>query len=262
MTRNDTPASDLDAPVDYRIDADQTAWITLNRPHRHNAITSDLTAALTTGLRQAGTDQARVTVLQGAGRAFCAGHDLVEEPQSDAASRRWAQGLQDVTRAMRQLPCPVIAAVHGYVLGGGFEFALSADLVIAARTATFGFPEVGVGLSVTGGVTMLLPRLVGPLRAKQMLLLGEHLDATQAAGLGLVNWVSENDDLPARVKNLVKQLLDKPALSTKLAKRALDAGLENGLEPQLELEVGHLITASASPEAAAGRQAFRASKTR
>ncbi len=195
--------------------------------------------------------------MRGQGRAFCAGQDLLEQDDGPG-SRSHGEALQDVTRGIRRLSAPVIAAVHGYALGGGFEFVLASDLVVAARGAVFGFPEVGVGLSVTGGVTMLLPRLVGPLRAKQLLLLGEHLDATQALQLGLVNWVVNDGEVDRHVDDVVKRLLDKPRASVALAKKALDIGLDNTLEAQLEAEVAHLMLTGRSEEARAAALAFRA----
>ncbi|HUX04923.1 MAG TPA: enoyl-CoA hydratase-related protein [Acidimicrobiales bacterium] len=254
------PSHTLAAPVDYRIDADRVAWITLNRPHHLNAITANLIEGIVDSLGHAGDDEARVVVLRGAGRAFCAGHDLAQDEQPVATSRAWVDGLQDITRAMRAQHGPVVAAVHGYALGGGFEFALAADLVLAARTCVFGFPEVEVGLSVTGGATMLLARLLGPLRAKQLLLLGERIGADEAQRLGLVNWVVEDDDLGSKLGTVIKQLLDKPESSMRLAKNAVDAGLENDMDTQLELEAEHLVSLMGSRDAAVAREAFRLKK--
>jgi 2-(1,2-epoxy-1,2-dihydrophenyl)acetyl-CoA isomerase len=112
----------------------------------------ELTAGLAAALARAGQDGARVVVLAGRGRAFCSGHDLKEPvpPETVLQTRRRVDGIQDVTRAIRRFPGPVVAAVHGYALGAGCEFALGCDLVVAAEDAQFGFPEVSVGLSVTG----------------------------------------------------------------------------------------------------------------
>ncbi|MFD9813356.1 enoyl-CoA hydratase/isomerase family protein [Streptomyces sp. NPDC059080] len=107
-----------------------------------------------------------------------------------AGTRARLDRIQDVTRLIRDAPFPVVAAVHGYALGAGCEFALSCDLVVAAEGTRFGFPEVGVGLSVTGGVSRLLTGAVGPIKAKELILLGEHFDAQEARRLGLVTRVS------------------------------------------------------------------------
>ncbi len=138
--------------VEYAIDG-PVARLHLNRPERLNAVVPALTDSLLAGFERASRDGARAIVLAGRGRAFCAGHDLKEpEPvEDDAQARARLQRLQQVTRLIRDFPGIVIAAVHGYALGAGCEFALGCDLVVAGEDARFGFPEVGVGLSVTGG---------------------------------------------------------------------------------------------------------------
>jgi 2-(1,2-epoxy-1,2-dihydrophenyl)acetyl-CoA isomerase len=181
--------------VDYTC-ADGVAWIHLNRPGRLNAVTAELVDTLLSAVTRADRDGAGVIVLAGRGRAFCAGHDLKEpEPQeSEAETRERIQHLQDVTRAVRRFPGVVIAAVHGYALGAGCEFALACDLVVADRSARFGFPEVGVGLSVTGGISRLLIDLVGLATAKRLLLLGEQVDANEARRLGMITEVVPEGD--------------------------------------------------------------------
>ena len=191
----------LQEPVDYRVDERGVARITLNRPHRLNAINAALVDGLVAALRQAADDEARVVVLTGAGTSFCAGHDL-REPHA-AYTRERADALQEVTRLMRALPGVVVAAVRGYAVGGGAEFAMGADLVVATVSARFQFPEVAVGLSATGGSTSLLPRLVGLAQAKRLMLLGDRIDGVEAERLGLVTWAVPDDDLDARVEELV-----------------------------------------------------------
>ena len=140
--------------VDYELDQ-SVARIYLNRPHRLNAVVPELTAGLVAALGRAGQDGARVVILAGRGRAFCSGFDLKEPMPAETvlATRIRVDGIQEVTRAIRRFPGPVVAAVHGYALGAGCEFALGCDLVVAAENAEFGFPEVSVGLSVTGGIS-------------------------------------------------------------------------------------------------------------
>ncbi len=241
----------------YSLDDSGVAWVSLNRPHRLNAINSSLIAGLVSSLARAGSEGAGVVVLQGNGRAFCSGHDLQEDELSGVRAEQIAQGLQEVTRRMRAFPGPVVSAVHGYALGGGFEFALASDLVVAARSARFGFPEVAVGLTVTGGVTKLLPQLVGPMRAKRLLLLGEMINAEEAYSLGLLTSVCESEELEERCELLAKELAAKPRSSMALTKQALDAGPDNFLEDQLELEVEHLLRAAKSSDASMARDKFR-----
>jgi len=221
---------------------DGIARIWLNRPHRLNAVSPVLVEDLLTALDGVAGSDAGAVVLAGRGRAFCAGHDL-KEPTPAGDSRQRLERLQEVTRRLRTLRQPVVAAVHGYAIGAGAEFALGCDLVLAAEDAVFAFPETGLGLSVTGASSRLLPALVGPLKAKELVLLGERLDARSAQGLGLVNAVVS--DVDATAVEWARKIAARP--SATLAKRALDAAID--LEAALELEVSHaLITEGSLPE--------------
>ena len=237
--------------VDYEL-TESVARIYLNRPHRLNAVVPELTEGLVTALERAGTDGARVIVLAGRGRAFCSGHDLKEElpPETMLTTRQRVERIQDVTRAIRRFPGPVIAAVHGYALGAGCEFALGCDLVVAAEDAQFGFPEVSVGLSVTGGISRLLPLLVGPVRAKELLLLGERFGAARALELGLVNRVTPAGQHEEVAAEIAAQLRDKPALALALAKQALDRGADSALEEAMATETDFAALTVAPGEAA------------
>jgi 2-(1,2-epoxy-1,2-dihydrophenyl)acetyl-CoA isomerase len=224
--------------VDYEL-SESVARVYLNRPHRLNAVVPELTAGLVAALARAGEDGARVVVLAGRGRAFCSGYDLKEElpPETVLTTRLRVEQIQDVTRAIRRFPGPVIAAVHGYALGAGCEFALGCDLVVAAEDAQFGFPEVSVGLSVTGGISRLLPLLVGPVRAKELLLLGERFGAARALELGLVNQVAVTGQHEQAAGVLAARLRDQPRLALALAKQALDRGADCALEEAMAAEV-------------------------
>ncbi len=240
--------------VDYEL-RDSLAHIYLNRPHRLNAVVPELTAGLVAALVRAGEDGARVVVLAGRGRAFCSGHDLKEQlpPETLLATRLRVEQIQDVTRAIRRFPGPVIAAVHGYALGAGCEFALGCDLVVAAEDAQFGFPEVSVGLSVTGGISRLLPLLVGPVRAKELLLLGERFRAARALELGLVNQVAPAGEHERAAAEIAARLCRQPELALALAKQALDRGADCVLEEAMAAEVDFAaLTVAPEPAGDAG----------
>jgi 2-(1,2-epoxy-1,2-dihydrophenyl)acetyl-CoA isomerase len=224
--------------VDYELEG-PVARIYLNRPHRLNAVVPELTEGLIDAIGRAGTDGARVIVLAGRGRAFCSGHDLKEPiaQESVLETRNRVARIQDVTRAIRGFPGPIIAAVHGYALGAGCEFALGCDLVVAAEDAQFGFPEVSVGLSVTGGISRLLPLLVGPVVAKELLLLGERFSAGRALALGLVNRVTPAGQHEVQAAELAARLTSQPVLALALAKEALDRGADSALEQAMAAEV-------------------------
>ncbi|MGB3014998.1 MAG: enoyl-CoA hydratase/isomerase family protein, partial [Candidatus Nanopelagicales bacterium] len=202
------------------------ASVHLDRPNRLNAVVPALVDEILAAFERARADEVRAIVLAGRGRAFCAGHDLKEPApvEDEAAARQRLQRIQDVTRAIRSFPGPVIAAVHGYALGAGAEFALGCDLVVAGQDARFGFPEVGVGLSVTGGISALLPRTVGSVRAKELLFLGEHLSADDAYRLGLVNRVVPAGTQEQAAHELAQRLAAQPPAALALAKSLLDHG--------------------------------------
>lgn len=238
-------------PVEYVL-ADGIARIHLNRPHRLNAVTTQLVIELTAALRRANDDGARAVVLAGRGRAFCSGYDLKEpdKAESPVQTRVRIDAYQDVTRATRRFPGVVIAAVHGYALGAGCEFALGCDLIVAAQDAQFGFPEVGVGLSVTGGISSLLPAVIGPVRAKELLLLGERFDAPRAESLGLVNKVVPEGEHESAALAWAATIANRPATATAIAKQAIDRGTDSTLDQALDTEIDHSLITRAANEAA------------
>lgn len=236
--------------VEYALD-NQIARIHLNRPHRLNAVNQDLQSGLLAGIRRASDEDARVIVLAGRGRAFCSGYDL-KEPDLDESTlqtQRRLEQIQDIARAVRAFPGVVIAAIHGYALGAGCEFALGCDLVVASADAQFGFPEVSVGLSVTGGISKLLPMLVGPARAKELLLLGERIAAQTAAAMGLINRVVPMGEHEQAALQLAQQICQRPAVSTAMAKTVLDRGIDSTFDAALATEVDHALITRHSNEA-------------
>ncbi len=241
--------------VDYALD-DGIAVIWLNRPERLNAVVAELVDDLVEALDAAAHSDARAVVLAGRGRAFCAGHDLKEAtPEGDSRPR--LDRLQDVTRRLRGLRQPVIAAVHGYAIGAGAEFAMGCDLILAADDAVFAFPEVSLGLSVTGAASRLLPLLVGPLKAKELLLLGERVSGAKAHELGLVNAIVPADDLMDTALGWATRIAAHPAAAATMAKRALDSGIDSSLDAALELEVSHALITEHSAAVLASAEAFR-----
>lgn len=218
--------------------------ITLNRPHRLNAINNDLLREFMACVREATRDkEALAVIMTGEGRAFCSGQDLKEtagglslEDYLEEADR-----LQEVERLILKMGKPLIAAVNGYSLGGGCEFAMSADIRIAAQDAIFGFPETGVGLTVTTAGTKLLSQLVGLGKAKELILTGEFIDAAEAHRIGLANKVVANEDLMDEALNMARTIADRSPLATRLSRTAIDLGLDAGLEEILEIEANHFL---------------------
>lgn len=156
--------------------------LSLNRPEKLNAIDNDLSRELLSALVAAGSDPSvRVVVVNGHGRAFCAGRDVSAAPTDEDLVL-----VQAVSKAIVDLPKPVIAAVHGWTVGAGFEWMLNADVAIAASSARFKLPEASLGVFVTGGLTATLPAYAGFGRAKALMLLGEEFSSAQAQAWGLL----------------------------------------------------------------------------
>ncbi len=196
--------------------------LTLNRPAKRNAIDNALARALLEAIARAERDaDVRVLLLRGAGPAFCAGRDVGAPPTEDDLTL-----VQAVAQALVSLPKPVVAAVHGWVVGAGLEWALDADLVIAAEGARFKLPEASLGVFVTGGLTATLPTSVGLARAKGLMLLGEPIGAAQALAWGLVWQVVPDQALEASALQACARLaaLD-PAVAARFKKVLNELGL-------------------------------------
>jgi enoyl-CoA hydratase len=223
--------------------------ITLNRPERLNAINPDLLNGLISQLNVAREDEDVVSViLTGAGRSFCAGEDL-KETQSGKSLSQWTKeidALQETQRIILKLGKPLIAAIRGYAVGGGLEFALSCDIRIAAQDAKFGFPETGLGLTITSAGTKLISQLVGLGKAKELVFTGEIIDAQEALQIGLVNKVVSDAPLLDAALKMCECIGRNSPMSLRLSRMALDQGLHSSFEQILELEAEHLLACVAS----------------
>jgi 2-(1,2-epoxy-1,2-dihydrophenyl)acetyl-CoA isomerase len=242
--------------VRCRRDGD-VAVVTLNRAHALNAINVGLLAGLVAALRD--SRGARCVVLEGEGRAFCVGEDLKETlaPRTGGPDewRSSFEALQELTRAITSMPAPVIAAVHGYAIGGGAELALATDLVVAGPEARFRFPEVSLGHAVTGGISARLPAIVGLLRAKEYLLTGRWIEADEAARVGLVNELA--GDPRRRARELAAELAASSPRSMGVTKRSLELAAVPHQEAVLAHEVHAASYCFAADEASASIAAFR-----
>ena len=245
--------------VDYIRHSEAVGIIRLNRPERLNAVTPELIEGLLSGFDQADEHGARVLVLAGSGRSFCAGWDLrqpaLEESRDQARVR--LERLQDITRRTRAFPGPVIAAVQGYALGAGAEFALGCDLVVAGEDAVFGFPEVEVGLSGTNGASVLLPRLVGLGRAKDLVFLGERCGAARAREIGLISRLVPAGAHEHAALEIAEQLAAKPPEALRLAKCLLDDGAQSSVDEALQAEIEAALATLDSGESAAAAGRFQ-----
>lgn len=232
MTRSETIRFDIDQGI---------ARLTLNRPEKLNSFNLRMHQEVRSALEGLGSGTARVLVLTGAGRGFCAGQDLGERavaPPGGAPDlgNSIEEHYKPLVLALRRLPMPVIAAVNGVAAGAGANLALACDLVVAARSATFVQAFARLGLVPDSGGTWSLPRLVGNARALGLALLGEKLSAEQAAAWGLIWRCVDDADLPATVDALARQLAAGPTRGLAATKRAIYGSSERTLQAQLDVE--------------------------
>ena len=237
------------ATVSYERGGD-VGYITLDRPTVLNAMNDALVRDLLAAARAAADDtDARVIVLRGAGRAFCAGADLKESPaRHDLAAYRAGRMAdeQAVARMFRALDRPVIAQLHGAVVGGGCVLAMLADLRVAAEDTRFEFPEVRVGATVSFGGLYHLARIVGLGRCFELLYLADAFDAAEALRLGLVNRVVARDALDATVRAMAERIAAHFPLELALTRQALYRGLDLDFAAAVESETAAALVSYAS----------------
>jgi enoyl-CoA hydratase len=232
--------------------------ITINRPDKRNALnikTREEGAALLDELR--GDDSVGVVVITGAGdKAFVAGADIGEFAGRTAITQRDVMTARSLFNAIDSFPKPVIAMVNGYCLGGGCELALACDIRIASENASFGQPEINLGIIPGGGGTQRLTRLVGEGKAMEMILTGEMIDARTALGLGLVNHVVPLDQLKAKTMEIANRIAEKGPVSVSLAKEAIKIASRSNLDEGLRREVDLFALCFSTQDKDEGVKAF------
>lgn len=218
---------------------DLVAYVTLNRPkvmNIHNTAMRDDLFEVLSAVQDDG--EVRVILFKGAGeKAFCAGADLTEfltAPPPTAA--REVRFDADLWGLFLSIPQPLIAAVHGYVLGSGIEIALCCDLIIATEDAQFGLPEVGLGIIPAAGGTQTVPRAVGISKAMEMLLTNRWISASEALQIGMVNRILSRDQLLPTAKEMASQIAAQDPLVMRSTKQAILRGLDLPMSEGLELE--------------------------
>ena len=240
---------------------DGVAWITLNNPQRYNALDTEMRIELKNALEDAKKDDSvRVVVIRGSGKAFSAGADLKMLLELDPLSAsKWHEevGTSSVlARLIREMPKPVIAMVHGYCLGGGFELATSCDLIIASEDAVLGQPEVNVGLIPGGGGTQMLPRIIGEKKAKELIFTGDRVSAKELEKLGLINRVVPPDKLLDTVKEYIEKIKSKSPVMIAAAKEAINMALETSLSEGLRYERKVFTSLFSTEDQKEGARAF------
>jgi 2-(1,2-epoxy-1,2-dihydrophenyl)acetyl-CoA isomerase len=215
---------------------DQVQWLTLNRPERRNALDRDIMAALREAIVKGGDDPAvRVLVVTGAGGAFSAGADLKATREAPTREDVLEVYYNPVIRAVRHAKKPVIAAVDGVAAGYGCSLALACDIRLVSERARLSLIFVKIGLGLDGGASYFLPRLVG-LRAHELALTGDMVEAAEAERIGLVNHVYPTEGFAERVHGYATRLAAQAPLAMANIKRLVDRGVDGGLDEVLETE--------------------------
>ncbi len=230
---------------------DAVGFVCLNRPEKLNAQNGRMVKELLSALREAEVDpEVKAIVFHGKGRAFCSGHDLAEATLPSTLEEHIAdvEELQQITATIVNMGKPVIAAVHGYAIGAGCEWALNCDLIIAAEGTKFGFPETTLGSAVSNGGTKMLPLLVGLLRAKEMILANRVIDADLAGTWGMVNKVLPLDSLLSEATAIAEKIARSSALANRLAKAAINQALHLDIGQTLRMELNDMVITSLTGE--------------
>ena len=238
--------------------------LTLTRPEKRNALRDDDVAGLTDALVRAGTDETvRAIVLSGAGEHFCSGFDIVsrnepgtERPRVGSIQRRLPNQANRLISLMARTQVPIVCVVQGWAAGIGLSLALAADFTIAAEDAKFWAPFLGRGFTPDSGVTWMLPRRIGDVRARDMLLLGRVVSGREAAEWQMIHSAVEPTELLDAAHLLVNQLAAAPTVAVGLTKALLDSSSISSFEAQMQDEAFSLELSSRSEDFKEGLRAF------
>ncbi|MBF9060261.1 enoyl-CoA hydratase/isomerase family protein [Rhodobacterales bacterium HKCCSP123] len=225
--------------------------ISLNRPNAMNAMNRRLIDEISVAFDDANRDPGtRAIILTGEGRAFCAGDDRHEHvhPETEEEARAVVDAIQRATIAIVMGAKPVVGAINGWAVGGGFEWAINCDFPIWAESAKGFFPEVSLNLFVTGAVTSILPGIVGLVKAREMLFLGQRYSAAELKEIGVAWKVVSDDALLPEAEAVASQLAALPTLSTRAMKRVLNQAMAGGLYQALQLETEATVAGFLDPE--------------
>jgi 2-(1,2-epoxy-1,2-dihydrophenyl)acetyl-CoA isomerase len=255
--------------------------ITLDRPAKRNSLTDDMVAALISAISAAGNDESvRAVLLSGAGEHFCSGFDIVSRnaggdgsatrgddppspprrPRAGSIQRRLPGQAHRLIPVLLETQVPVIAAVRGWAAGIGLAIALAADITVASDTATFWAPFSSRGFTPDSGVSWLLPRRIGEVRARRMLLLGEKVSGADAADWGMIHACVPDASLPDAAEEVAGRLASSATVAIGLAKLLLHTGRDASLDAHLRDEAFAMELSSRSEDFREGLAAFTAKR--
>jgi len=233
------------------------AVLTVNRPRSLNALNGKTLREITGAVREL-ADQSRAIILTGAGdKAFVAGADIAEmAPMTPWSAREFSELGHVLTALLEDIPCATIAAVNGYALGGGLELAVACDMIFASENAKLGLPEVTLGVTPGFGGTQRLVRLVGKLRAKEIIFTGDMVDAQTACRIGLVNEVVPQAQLLAHCRKVAGKIAERGPLAIARAKRLVERGYDMPLRAANRQEAETFALLFDTQDRAEGMKAF------
>lgn len=237
----------------------EVAVVTLNRPKRLNALSVELLEELSGTMREVeGREELKAVVITGGEKVFCAGADITMFPGLSTPEKAYefVQFVKYSLGSIRRLSKPVVAAICGYALGGGMELSLYCDLRIAADDAKLGLPEIDLAAFPAAGGTQLLPRLIGPALANEMLLVGEPISGREAYRIGLVNKICPKEEVLAEAMKMAGVLAKKPAYAVRTIKRIVYEGLEMDLARACAYESSSFVGIWASHDFKEGYSSF------
>ncbi len=242
---------------------DGIATLTMNRPEKLNAFTSEMLTGLISALDECeARKDVRAVILTGSGRGFSSGGDIGgmgsgSDSRPHVTKLRIWDEIQAFPKRAARFEKPLIAAVNGVAVGGGMDLALACDIRVAGESARFAETYAKIGLLPGGGGAYFLPRLVGKARALELLWTADFIDATSALEIGLVNHVYPDDKLMASTMQLARRIADMPPLSVKLIKRTINQSLDCDMATALDLVSSHIAIARAGHDHAEAIKAFR-----
>jgi enoyl-CoA hydratase/carnithine racemase len=253
----DTRTNPVDSGIVIEQSGEGIVQIRLNRPERLNALGVDMVDALERAIANAVAQRARVLLVRGTGRAFCAGADLKERRTMDEAARvKHNRAINAAVDALGAAPMPTIAVINGLALGGGCEMALACDLRYATEDAQIGLTEARIGAIPGAGGTQRMPRVIGAARALELMLTGEPVSGMRAEEMGLVHAAVSPDKLDAHVERIAGLIASRSPHGEQTIKRLVHRGMEGTLAEGLALERAALQQILTSADYAEGLAAF------
>jgi enoyl-CoA hydratase len=213
----------------------------INRPNYLNALNKDTILELTNAVEELEKDKnIKVVILTGEGKAFIAGADIKQmKDMNPSEAKKFAELGHNLLMKIEESHLPFIAAINGYALGGGCEVMMACDICIAASSAKIGQPEINLGIHPGFGGTQRLPRLVGRMKAKELLLSGDNIDANEAHFIGLVNMVVPDDKIMEEAEKIANKIANKSTVQTGFIKALVNKGMDVELKKACELEISY-----------------------